>query len=363
MTLHQTRLWIVGILVISAILLVASPNRAAQPKPDSKWDAKRTTPPEDLDEIRAIQERVKSVVDKSTPCTVAILIGLGTGSGVIVSEDGLVLTSAQVLIGADPIAERPLELNKKPLTYEAGKECIIVLANEKRVKAKSLGVNTETDCGMVKITDKGPIDGKWPFLSLDKSGALQRGQWVVSLGHPGGPKAGRQPVARLGRIERNTKNNVTSNCTLVTGDFGGPLLNLDGNVVGVHSRIFLSLSMNYHIPAELFKTQWDNLASGELFGNGVAKKPTAPPPIVGVIFPEDENDDAWITAVDEGGPAEKGGIKPGDTITRINDIKIKSVKQFRDVIKDLKPGDTVKMTVRRVEKSIIVSVVLENRKP
>src|SRR5436309_3002247 len=80
-----------------------------------------------------------------------------------------------------------------------------------------------TDAGMVKITDKGPNDGKWPALPLGKSGDLKKGQWVVSLGHPGGPKEGRPPVARLGRVENVNKDIVRSNCTLVGGDSGGPL--------------------------------------------------------------------------------------------------------------------------------------------
>ena len=76
-----------------------------------------------------------------------------------------------------------------------------MLPDGKRVNAETLGVNSDTDVGMVKITDKGPNNGKWPFLPIAKSSSLKRGQWVVSLGHPGGPKEGRPPAARLGRVE------------------------------------------------------------------------------------------------------------------------------------------------------------------
>ena len=199
--------------------------------------------------LEAIQARVEKVVKKCTPETVAILIGFGAGSGVIVSEDGLVLTAAHVITGED--------LMGKGGPYESGKPCTIVLADGKHVKGKTLGVNSDNDVGMVQITDKGPNNGKWPFLPVAKSATLKKGEWVVSLGHPGGPKIGRPPVARLGRIEARTSDIVRSNCTLVGGDSGGPLFDLDGNVVGIHSRIGLTLAQNIHVPIELFQAQWE----------------------------------------------------------------------------------------------------------
>jgi serine protease Do len=353
MTFRQSSRWIVCFPIICALLLVASAsNRAADPKEDVKWDTTRITEPEDLEDLKALQNRVKKVVDKCTPCTVAILIGFGAGSGVIVSEDGLVLTAAHVITGEDPFG--------KASPYEAGKECEIVLPNGKKVKAKTLGVNSDTDSGMIQITEKGPNDGKWPFLPVAKSAELKKGLWVVSLGHPGGPKSGRPPVARLGRIVNNNKDLVRSNCTLVGGDSGGPLFDLDGNVIGIHSRIGPTLEQNIHIPTEQFKIQWEKLVAGEVFGAKVVKKPTAAP-VVGVVFPDDENDDAWITQIEDDGPAAKAGLKIGDTITKINNAPIKSVKQFRDIIKDRKPDDVVKFTVRRNTEILTLPVKLGKR--
>jgi S1-C subfamily serine protease len=106
----------------------------------------------------------------------------------------------------------------------------------------------------------------------------------------------------------------------------------------------------------------DSKRTTELFG-AVAKEPTESPPRLGVVFPEDENDDAWVTGIDDTGPAAKAGIKPGDTITRFNGAKVKSVKEFRDVIKNQKPGDVVKITVRRAEKKLTLSVTLGQPQP
>jgi serine protease Do len=353
MLLRRSSRWIAGTGMLCAFLITAAPNRAAEPKADVKWETNRTTQPEDIDELKALEARVKHVVDKCTPATVAITIGFGAGSGVIVSEDGLVLTAAHVLTGEDP--------SGKTRTYEPGQECRIVLPDGKRVKAKTLGVNSDTDCGMLKIIDKGPNDGKWPFLPVAKSRDLKKGQWVVSLGHPGGPKEGRPPVARLGRIENVTKDIVRSNCTLVGGDSGGPLFDLDGNVIGIHSRIGLTLNQNIHVPPELFKSQWDKLVAGEVFGR-VAKKPAAVA-FLGVVFPEDEEDDAWITEeVDPETPAGKAGMKAGDTITKFNAEPVKTVKRLRELMKDKKPGDVVKMTVRRGTTIMVLSVTLGSKR-
>jgi serine protease Do len=329
---------IAGFGMVCALVVVAGPNRAADPKPDVKWETARTTEPEDVDELKALEGRVKQVVDKCTPSTVGILIGFGAGSGVIVSEDGLVLTAAHVITGED--------LSGKTAPYEAGKSCNIVLPDGKRVKAKTLGVNSDNDVGMVQITDKGPNDGKWPFLPVAKSAPLKEKQWVVSLGHPGGPKEGRPPVARLGRVERNTKDLVRTNCTLVGGDSGGPLFDLDGNVIGIHSRIGLTLAQNIHVPTEQFQAQWAKLVAGEVFGK-IAKK-QASGAFLGVVFPEDEEDDAWVTdEVEPDTPAGKAGLKAGDTITKLNGEPVKSVKRLRELLAKKKPGDVVKMTVRR----------------
>jgi S1-C subfamily serine protease len=101
------------------------------------------------------------------------------------------------------------------------------------------------------------------------------------------------------------------------------------------------------------------LPNGSWFFEGIDKD--SAPPVVGVIFPDDENDDAWVTEVAVGSPAEKAGLKSGDTITKLDSTAIKSVKQFREIIKDRKPGDVVRLTVRRANKSVALSVTLGKR--
>ncbi len=343
-----------GLGVLVALLAATTPNQAADdPKVDSKWPTQRTSNPDDIEELRALESRVKSVVDKCTPSTVAILVGVGAGSGVIVNEDGLVLTAAHVIAG---------EPRMGGTGYEPNKDCIIILNDGKRVKGKTLGINDRADSGMVQITDKGPNNGKWPFTPLAKSADLKTSQWVVSLGHPGGPKSGRAPVARLGQIEppekhRLHKGFVVSNCTLVGGDSGGPLFDLDGKVIGIHSRIGLTLATNVHVPSDKFVSEWDQLVAGQVIG----RQPKSNGAVIGVVFAEDENDDAWVVEIDDEGPASKGGIKPGDTITKFNSEAIKSVKRFREIMRDRKPGEVIKLGVRRGVEVLTLSITLGKR--
>src|ERR1700733_817883 len=106
------------------LVLTSLPSGAA----DSAWDSARTTAPEDVAELKALQEKVKKVVDKCSAATVGVIIGSGAGSGVIVSEDGLVLTAAHV-------------------SGEPNKDCVLVLQDGKRVKGKTLGTNDKADSG------------------------------------------------------------------------------------------------------------------------------------------------------------------------------------------------------------------------
>ena len=125
-------------------------------------------------------------------------------------------------------------------------------------------------------------------------------------------------------------------------------------MIGIHSRIGLSLAQNIHVPADQFKTDWDKLFAGDVVG----RQPKTGGAVVGVVFAEDENDDAWIAEVDDEGPAAKAGLKPGDTITKFNGEQVKSVKKFRDLMKDKKPAEVVKLTVRRGIETLTLSLTL-----
>src|SRR5262245_45630090 len=211
--------------------------------------------PTSIKELKDLQSRVQDVYKKVTPAIVGIQIGGASGSGVIVTEDGYVLTAGHV--------------SGKP-----DSECTVIFPDGKRLKAKSLGQNKGIDSGMLKITET----GKYPHLEMGDSKLLQKGQWVVSLGHPGGFVPGRTPVLRLGRVINSTDNLIQTDCTLVGGDSGGPLFDLDGKVIGIHSRIGLPISFNIHVPVATYRDTWDELVAGKSWGDNRFNRQATPAP-------------------------------------------------------------------------------------
>jgi serine protease Do len=339
--------------ILSAALLAS----AADPAPVGKWDPARVTQPETLEELKALQSTVTKLVDKCNASTVAVLMGPSAGSGVIVSEDGLVLTAAHVIRSYS--APKKGGLEGVPQAFKAGAPVKIMLPDGTKVDGKTLGINAKMDSGMVQITTKGPNNGKWPFTPVAKSGDVKTGQWVFSLGHPSGPKEGRSPVARLGRVKDSSKSAMQTDCTLVGGDSGGPLFDLNGKVIGIHSRIGPSLAYNIHVPTDAFKNEWDKLVAGEWVDAPQAAK--AASGYLGVVFAEDEEDDAWVTELADNGPAAKGGMVAGDTITKFNDTVVKSVKQFRKLMEPTKAGDKIRFTVRRGTEVKVLTITLGKR--
>jgi S1-C subfamily serine protease len=224
--------------------------KAPQPQP-KEW----TLPPvfskpapESLDDLRAIESHVQKVLDKVMPAVVGLRMGPASGSGVIINADGTVLTAGHV--------------SGKP-----SQNAIIILPDGKQYKGKALGQNKGIDSGMVKITD----EGKFPFLEMGDSATLKRGQWVVAIGHPGGFRANRTPVVRVGRILNVNGFVIQSDCVLVGGDSGGPLFDMHGRVIGIHSRINGPIDNNFHVPVNTFRQTYDRLAKGESWGGKIGQ--------------------------------------------------------------------------------------------
>lgn len=212
--------------------------------------------PGSLDELRALEKQVAKVLDKVVPCTVGVRVGNGQGSGVMVSADGYVLTAGHV-------------------SGEPGKDAVVILPSGKQLKAKTMGRNSGIDSGLIKISDAGP----YPFVDMGKSADLTRGQWVVAVGHPGGFRPNRTPVVRLGRVLFVNPVVVRTDCALVGGDSGGPLFDLDGRVVGIHSRIGSgSITENLHVPVDTYRESWDRLVAAESWGGRLGQAPLVQSP-------------------------------------------------------------------------------------
>jgi serine protease Do len=325
------------IILITTLALAPAPLRAEPvPAPPLK------TQPETLEDLRALQRQVAAVSKRVSPAVVGLRVGRGLGSGVIVSEDGIVLTAGHV--SGDP-----------------DKECTVILPDGKLVKGKTLGAFRTIDSGMVKITDPPPTGGKWPFVELGHSAPLRRGQWCVALGHPGGFKPGRTPPLRLGRVLDNRATLIRTDCTLVGGDSGGPLFDLDGKLIAIHSRIGATVSENIHVPIDTYRDTWKRLIAAEAWGEPIGG-PRGGKPFLGVDLDNDARV-CRVAEVEPDSPAEKAGIKPGDVILSFDGEPVANFEELTLQLVGHKPGDTVNVRVRRGDQTLKLKLQVGRRTP
>jgi serine protease Do len=198
--------------------------------------------PENAYDLRAIQDQATAVAQKVLPATVALQVGGAQASGVIVTADGYVMTAAHVI-------GRP------------GRDVKIIFPDGSAVRGKTLGLNPRVDGGLVQITD----EGSWPFAPIASSEETPKpGDWCLATGHPGGFQPGRNPPVRVGRVIAAEDVVIRTDCTISMGDSGGPLFDMKGQVIGIHSRIADDASMNLHVPAATYRDAWEVLKAGEI---------------------------------------------------------------------------------------------------
>ena len=289
--------------------------------------------PENIADLKAIQKQVNKVLEKVVPCTVGVQVGGSSGSGVIVSADGYVLTAGHV-------------------SGTPGKECTLIFADGKKVKGKTLGQNKGIDSGMIKIDG----DTKWPFVEMGDSADLKKGQWVIATGHPGGYKPGRSPVVRLGRILDATSSLIRTDCTLVGGDSGGPLFDMTGKVVGIHSRIGGTLQQNIHVPVDTYRETWDRLAKSESWGGLFSASGNEP--YLGLRLDVEEKKACKILDVNDNSPASKAGLKAGDIILKFDGRPVGDSDDLGIVLKNKTPGQEVKLEVKRGDETMTLKLTL-----
>lgn len=317
---------------------------AAALLPSSAWAEKdeSTRPyfneksaPENLKDLLEIQEVLRDSLPRARKATVCIDMGGGSGSGVIVSKEGLILTAAHVSGGV-------------------GKKLKVILEDGTEYKAVSLGLVARTDAAMMKIDEEEKRE--YPFVDLDEKDTAKLGDWVFSLGHSGGFDKERGVGVRLGRLIRIADETINSDCALIGGDSGGPLFDIQGRLIGIHSRVGQTLEQNMHVPVREFLKNWEEMEKNEFIGEGpFAQKPVG---YLGVGTEDHEGDGVKVTVVGEDTPAAKAGIKVEDIILEVAGKKIEDKAMFSGEIRTHQPGAKVKLKILRDEKEIEVEVEL-----
>ena len=282
-----------------------------------------------LADLRKLSKKLVALSDRSAAATVSLVStgGGGAGSGVIVSEEGLVLTAAHVVASLSD-------------------DVIVIFPDGKRVKAEKLGGDYDRDAAMVRITE----EGSYPFVKVGESKGLRRNEWCVAFGHPGGFDSMRTPPVRLGRVLGNGQF-VTTDCAVVGGDSGGPLFDLKGEVIGIHSNIGSTLSENRHVPIGVFLGSWDDMIAGKRTGArfaGGGQQVDPDRPVLGInLAGPAEGGGVSLEGVMENSPAENAGLQAGDVVVKINEEGVDSPEQLIEVVGEYDTGDTLKISYRR----------------
>ena len=289
--------------------------------------------PEDINDLISIQERLRTLLPKTKAALVSIEASDGAGSGIIVSEDGLVLTAA-------------------PVIGSSGKKMYVRLPDGKRAPAVSLGGSEISDAGMLKITQK----KKWPFVKMADAKSSKIGDWCFGLGHPGGFDKERGIVVRLGRVIANKDETMQTDSRLLGGDSGGPLFDFEGQLIAIHSRVSQQPDQNFHVPIDCYHANWDffknqeiitydKMESGGFFG--VSCEAVANGVVVREVIPNTAADNA--------------GIKANDILVKVNDEPINSREEFIILVSSLAPGSEVKVLLVRDGSEMSVKANLGTR--
>jgi serine protease Do len=265
----------------------------------------------------------------------------GMGSGFIVSEDGYILTNAHVVAGAA--------------------EVTVLLDDKGELKAKVVGIDRKTDVGLIKVEAK-----NLPTVKIGNPEQAKVGEWVAAIGAPFGfdhsVTAG-IISAKSRALQDGYVPFIQTDVALNPGNSGGPLLNLDGEVIGINSQIYSRtggyMGLSFAIPIDVAVKVKNQL---QQYGKVVRGR-------IGVVIQDVSKDlaqsfalakagGALVSALDKQGPAAAAGIQPGDVILKLDGKEVKNSAEASRTIGDLKPGDSIKLGLWRngADKEITVKL-------
>ncbi|GAB4234873.1 MAG: DegQ family serine endoprotease [Chlamydiales bacterium] len=257
---------------------------------------------------------------------------IGQGSGFIISEDGYILTNNHIV--------------------REGSKIQVTLANGREYPAAVIGQDPSSDLAVIKIDAK-----SLPFLELGNSDDLEVGEWVVAIGNP----MGLQATLTAGVVSATGRNNlgltrfenfIQTDAAINLGNSGGPLMNLEGEVVGINTAIAAPSAgytgIGFSIPSNMAKT-----ITEQLIASGAVTRS-----YLGILLQEINNDlaeafnldsvqGALVADILPDSPAERSDLQPGDIILKINGDVVKNIGMFRNMVSMLKPGTKVNLAVQR----------------
>jgi serine protease Do len=267
----------------------------------------------------------------------------GVGSGFIVSSDGYVLTNAHVVADAS-------EVN-------------VLLTDRREFAAKVIGIDKASDVALIKIAATG-----LPTVRFGDPAKLRPGQWAIAIGSPFGFEnsvtAG--VISALRRPLNDGSNNqyvtfIQTDAAVNPGNSGGPLFNIDGEVIGINSQIYSRtggyMGVSFAIPIDLALNVKDQLQkNGKVMRSRIGVSVQDIHQQLALTFGLSTPHGALVSSVDPIGPSEKAGLKPGDVITSVNGRDIDHSWDLPAIISQLPPGSQAKLGIWRERKATEVSV-------
>jgi len=269
---------------------------------------------------------------------------MGEGSGFIVSPDGYILTNAHVVADADEVTVR--------------------MTDRREYTAKVIGIDKRSDVAVIKIEAK-----NLPVVKIGDPSKLRPGEWVLAIGSPfsfeNSVTAG--IVSAIGRSMPDDNGLVPfiqTDVAVNPGNSGGPLFNLNGEVVGINSQIYSRsggyMGISFAIPIDVANNVRTQLVStGKVTRGRIGVQIQEVNAPMADAFGLDRPRGALVGQVIEGGPAEKAGIKNGDVILSVNGKTVERSTELPSVVSAIKPGDTARLEVWRDKETKMVNVKVD----
>jgi serine protease Do len=253
------------------------------------------------------------------------------GSGFIISQDGYILTNAHVVADTDEVTVR--------------------LTTKQEYKAKVIGADSRTDIALIKIDATG-----LPVVNIGDPSKLQVGEWVAAIGAPFGFENSVTSgiVSAKGRSlpEENYVPFIQTDVALNPGSSGGPLFNMRSEVVGINSQIYSQtggyMGLSFAIPIDIAMDVVKQLrASGKVTRGFVGVQVQELTADLAASFGLKDSNGALISMVEQGGPAAKAGLLPGDVIRAFDGKPIQTSSDLSRLVAAIKPGTAVNVDIWR----------------
>ncbi len=268
------------------------------------------------------------------------------GSGVIVSPEGYILTNNHVVEAADEIE--------------------VALADGRKVSAKLVGTDPETDLAVIKTELK-----NLPSITLGRLENAKVGDVVLAIGNPFGvgQTVTMGIVSALGRnhLGINTfENFIQTDAAINPGNSGGALVDTQGHLLGINTAIYSrsggSLGIGFAIPVTTVKTVMESIIrNGQVVRGWIGVEPQDITPELAESFGLQKSSGTIIAGVLKGGPADKAGVKPGDILLAVADKPVTDTISMLNLVAQLTPGEKVKLTVMRKSRETVLNLTVGKR--